>query len=500
MSESPMKKPRCEHGLSNENLEKLKPGCTGIAYDRASTTTGIVHLGIGAFHRAHQALYTDDILATAGCSGWGITAVSLRRPDIRNLIKPQDFLFTLLERGVDGVHARVLGSVLDVLVAPEAPARVIDVLASPEVKIVTLTITEKGYCCNLASKSLMDDHPDVVHDLAHIDAPKSALGFLVAALAKRKARGDRPFTVLPCDNMPSNGSLVRTLVSSFANAVDPELGAWILQEGRFPCSMVDRIVPAVTEEDVLEAEALTGLSDPGAVGTEKFKQWVIEDSFVDGQRPPWEAAGALLVEDVEPFEKMKLRMLNGTHSTFAYCGFLAGFKYIYEVMEDATMVKLMNKLLSEEVVPTLSVPAGVDLVGYQAALADRFKNPQIKHQTYQIATDGSVKLPQRILAMVREAKAPTNTLALAAAGWMRYVRGVDEQGAPIEVKDPMSEELHQKANVSDNAEEVAKSLFGIEAIFGAVADNSQFKEQVVVHLKSVMANGMLNTIRAHVDQ
>jgi len=250
-----------------------------------------------------------------------------------------------------------VGSVLEVLVAPEDPASVVARLAAPAIKVVTLTITEKGYCCNLATKALIEDHPDVVHDLANKDAPKSAIGFIVAGLARRKADGARPFTVLPCDNMPANGQLVAGLVTSFARKLDPELADWIAAEGCFPSSMVDRIVPAVTAADVEEASGLSGLADLGAVATEKFKQWVIEDKFVDGARPPWEEAGALMVEDVEPFENMKLRMLNGTHSTFAYCGYLAGFEYIFQVMEEPVMVALMNKLLSEEVVPTLAVPA-----------------------------------------------------------------------------------------------------------------------------------------------
>eukprot|EP00658_Telonema_sp_P-2_P034887 TRINITY_DN25440_c0_g2_i1.p1 TRINITY_DN25440_c0_g2~~TRINITY_DN25440_c0_g2_i1.p1 ORF type:complete len:498 (+),score=150.17 TRINITY_DN25440_c0_g2_i1:208-1701(+) len=477
----------------------LNPECHGLGYDRSKVTTGIVHLGIGAFHRAHQALYTEDVLGMGpGNDGWGITAVSLRRPDMRDLMKPHDCLFTLVERGADGVTARVVGSVLDVLVAPEDPGKVVDLMADASVKVVTLTITEKGYACNLATKSLIEDHPDVLHDLANPGTPKSALGFMVAALAKRKAAGLRPFSVLSCDNMPSNGKLVRGLVTSYAGKIDKELREWIEAEGRFPCSMVDRIVPAVTPDDIQQAQDLSGLHDGGAVATEKFKQWVIQDWFVDDQRPPWDKAGALLVEDVEPFESMKLRMLNGTHSTFAYSGYLSGFKYIYQVMEEEAMVALMSMLL-EEVLPTLSVPAGIDLAGYQAALAERFRNPHIKHQTYQIAMDGSQKLPQRILSVVQEAKAGTNTLALAAAGWMRYVRGVDGEGSEFRLQDPLADTLKKTANSSDNPAEVAAALFGIQSIFGGVASNTEFQQQVVVHLEQIFEIGMLETVKRHVN-
>jgi fructuronate reductase len=359
---------------------------------------GIVHLGLGAFARAHLAEYTQD--ANSLGESWGITGISLQRPDMRDALKLQDGLYTLAVRAPDGPRCRIIDTVRDVLVAPENRAAVIARLADPATRIVSLTVTEKGYCHDPATGQLRLDHPDIIHDLENPRAPRSAIGFLVAGLAARRDAGLPPYTVMSCDNLPANGHVLRGLVLSFAALRDAELAAWIASGGAFPCTMVDRIVPATTALDIAETENALGLHDAAPVMAEPFRQWVIEDRFVTG-RPAWEKAGAQLVADVGPFEFMKLRMLNGAHSTLAYLGYLAGYETVAEASADPVLARMLEELWAR-IIPTVPVPPGVDLVVYAAALLQRFRNPAIRHRTWQIAMDGSQKLPQRLLGTIRD--------------------------------------------------------------------------------------------------
>lgn len=453
--------------LSDAVLSDLPPTVQRPAYDRSGIATGIVHLGVGAFHRAHQAVYTDDVLA--GDPRWGIVAASLRSPDTFDALEPQSGLYTLSVRSQDGEALRVIGSISRVIVAPQALDDLLAVMSNPATRIVSLTVTEKGYCHDPATGQLNEGHPDIVHDLADPARPKSAPGLIVEALRRRREAGVAPFTVLTCDNLPSNGRTVKRVLTRYAELVDRDLGRWVGIEVACPSTMVDRIVPATTDEDRARISERIGATDAWPVVTEPFTQWVIEDDFPQG-RPAWEKSGAEFVADVEPYEHMKLRLLNGSHSTLAYLGYLAGYETVSEAMADPAYERLIRGLMDEEVTPTLHMPPGADLASYKGALIERFKNPALKHRTWQIAMDGSQKLPQRLLGTVRDrlkGNASIDRLALGVAGWMRYVTGIGETGVPIDVRDPMAAHLRILADRADESpERLARELFAVREIFG----------------------------------
>lgn len=480
--------------LSPKTLGSLKAGIGVPNYDREKVTPGIVHLGIGAFHRAHMAVYVDDLLGED--PSWGIVGASLRRPDTKEALKPQDGLYTIAVRDAAGTHPRVIGSILSVMDANTERDELLALMASPEIRIVSLTVTEKGYCHDPATGELDQKHPDIVHDLANPTAPKSAPGMLVEALARRKAAGAAPFTVMSCDNLPSNGETAKRIVTRFAALRDADLGKWV-EAVAFPSTMVDRIVPSTTDADREEVTGLIGAEDAWPIMTEPFTQWVIEDHFPAG-RPAFEKVGAQLVKDVEPFELMKLRMLNGSHSTMAYLGYLGGYQYIAEVMGDAAYVKLIHGLMTEEAMPTLNMP-GTDLGAYRDQLLERFRNPALKHRTWQIAMDGSQKLPQRLLGTIRDrlkAGQPITRLALGVAAWMRYVTGVDEAGSEIDVRDPHALKMHAiAADAGDDPVALYEGLSALTEIFGSdLAANPAFRGTVISHLESLFDQGAKATV------
>ncbi|WP_090186497.1 mannitol dehydrogenase family protein [Loktanella salsilacus] len=427
--------------------------------------TGIVHLGLGAFFRAFGCVYVADAMQAAG-GDWGIVGVSLRSPDTRDALKPQDWAYTSVTLTPDGPQTRVIDVLNDVLVAPEDPQAVLDAMCDPGVRIVSLTVTEKGYCHNPATGALNMGHPDILYDLTH-NLPRSAPGYLVRALQQRHAAGIAPFTVLTCDNLPHNGALVRGVVLDMARRIDPALADWIAENGRFPATMVDRITPATTDEDIKTVETLTGLHDAAPVMHEPFRQWAVQDDFVNGDRPDLAAAGAQLVDDVAAFEDMKLRMLNGTHSALAYLGYLAGHETISDTVADPAFAAYVRHCW-EEIMPAVAAPPGVDLTDYADALFDRYANPAIRHRTWQIAMDGSQKLPQRLLGTLRanlDAGRDSPALCLAVAGWMRYVAGKDEAGQPIDVRDPLADLMRDTA--TDSATGTVAALLSLDQIFPA---------------------------------
>ena len=475
--------------------EVIRPG-----YDRDAVGIGIVHLGLGAFHRAHMAVYVDELLAM-GAGDWAIAGVSLRSAGVHDALAPQDGLYTVVERGPEGPRCRVIGSVKQVLVAPASPEAVLEQMESPATRIVSLTVTEKGYCHSPATGALDETHPDILHDLGDLDAPKSAIGFLVSALDRRRRADRPPFTVLSCDNLPSNGDTARGIVQRFADLVDPALGRWVEDHVAFPNTMVDRIVPATTDADRDAVAAALGCRDAWPVVTEPFRQWVIEDRFCDG-RPDWDAAGAQLAEDVAPFELMKLRLLNGAHSSLAYLGYLAGYETVSDAMADPNMAAFIRRLMDEEVTPTLTVPPGTDLAAYKDALIERFRNPALQHRTWQIAMDGSQKLPQRLLGTVHDRLAagqPIDGLALGIAAWMRYVTGADEQGNPIDVRDPLADQLRDRARQAGDgdAAALAASLLQLEAVFGTdLPATDTFVGPVTAALSSLLSGGAKAALQA----
>lgn len=472
-----------------------------LPYDRSKVTPGIVHLGIGAFHRAHMAVYLDDLLARD--PRWGIVGASLRRPDTRDALAPQDYLYTVAIRDAAGTTNRIVGSVIDILDANMQRTELLDLMADPRIRIVSLTVTEKGYCHDPATGRLDPNHPDIVHDLAHPDTPVSAPGLIVRAIELRCAAGIAPFTVMSCDNLPANGRTVKRIVTELATLHAPDLASYIADHVAFPSTMVDRIVPATTDADREAVREATGLDDAWPIMTEPFTQWVIEDAFVSG-RPAFELAGAQLVDDVEPFELMKLRMLNGSHSTMAYLGYLAGYQYVSEAIADPAIRTLIHDLMTDEVMPTLPMDRD-ELARYRDDLLRRFANPALKHRTWQIAMDGSQKLPQRLLGTIGDriaSGAPFTRLALGVAAWMRYVTGVDEKGQPIEVKDPMSARLRAIADAANGDSRVlAAELLKLSEIFDTkLAGEGDFCNLVVAHLDSLFAHGALETVRRIVSQ
>ncbi|PTE08066.1 mannitol dehydrogenase family protein [Mesorhizobium helmanticense] len=423
--------------LSNDTVQALPASVAVPSYDRARIAPGIVHLGVGAFHRAHQAAYVDECLA-AGETDWGIVGVSLRSGDTRDALAPQDGLYTLAVRDSGGESLNVIGSILSLLVAPENPGAVLAALTDPRTRIVTLTITEKAYL-RAAGGGLDAAHPDIVHDLANPHMPKTAHGFLAESLARRRATGCQPFTVLCCDNLPANGATLHRLLVEFAAlrdarlaqqgdarvpgdarlTGDASLAQHIADEVAFPSSMVDRIVPATTDTDRTRISGLLGVEDAWPVMTEPFRQWVIEDDFPAG-RPSWEKSGVTMVGDVGPFEDMKLRLLNGSHSAIAYLGLLSGHATVDRAFADPAIRQFVDQLWAEAI-PTLPQDAGLDTADYIAQLARRFSNTALAHRTAQIANDGSQKLPQRIVASAierSEAGAVPERLTLVVAAWI----------------------------------------------------------------------------------
>ena len=450
--------------LSASTVAAVPASVSRPAYDRAQVVPGIVHLGLGAFHRAHQAVYTDAVLA-AGDLAWGIVGAGLVSGRVKAALAPQDGLYTLAEMSADGEHFGIIGSIIEVLGADDLPV-VLARMAAPTTRIVSLTVTEKGYYIDPASGALQQHHPEIVADLATPRSPRTILGLIVEALRLRRQAGVAPFTVLSCDNLPHNGKRAKAAVVAFARALDAELGDWIEKEVSFPCSMVDRITPATTDADLAHVAAVLGMDDAGPVVAEEFTQWVIEDNFTLG-RPDWTLGGAVFSNEIARWEDMKLRCLNGAHSTLAYLGQLSGRETVAEAMESEFIVGVLDALW-QEVGEVLDAPSGVDPADYVASLRRRFCNPALKHRTLQIAMDGSQKLPQRLLAPLRARLAqglPVPALATAVAGWMHFVaRNAHRPGGML--NDPLAVELLERAQRSTKPAEVLAHLLTCEAVFG----------------------------------
>ena len=485
--------------LSLDTLADAPGSVVQPAYDVGAVKIGIIHLGLGAFHRAHQAVCIDTALRND--PGWGISGVSLKTPRATQTLARQDGLYTLLEKNAAGTAARVIGSVRELLFLGTDRVQLMLRFADPAVRVASLTVTEKGYCHDPATGRLNFSHPEIIHDLANPDAPTSAPGVLIAGLSARRDAQAGALTVLCCDNLPHNGRLVEGIVLALAEARDPALAQWISAHVTFPCTMVDRIVPATTERDIAEAGRILGMEDAAPVVCEPYFQWVMEDRFANG-RPAWEEAGVQFADDVGRFETMKLRLLNGSHSTLAYLGFLAGHEYIWQASSDEQLGRLAERLMAEEVAPTVPAPPGVDLAAYRAQLLTRFRNPVLPHRTQQIAMDGSQKLPQRLLGPVRErlaAGASIAHLALAVAGWIRYASGTDEQGEPIKVADPLAPQFAAIAAATQGEpDRLAEEFLKITAVFGEdLGAQPRFRAAVIANVVSLCRKGVRATLAAH---
>jgi fructuronate reductase len=454
--------------LSEAGLGRIPAAIARPRYDRAAIRTGIVHLGLGAFHRAHMAAMTEDCL-DAGARDWGITAASLRRPDTRDALAPQDGLYTLALRESGAETLRVIGAVRRICVAPEDPRALLAAMADPAVRIVSLTVTEKGYAADIASGALRIEDPDIRHDLAHPGRPRSALGFLAEALALRRAAGTAPFTILSCDNLPGNGRLLHRVLTQFAEARDPALGAFVARDVACPATMVDRIVPATTDADRAMVADRLGLRDAWPVIAEPFRQWVIEDRFPTG-RPDWALAGAEFTADVAPFEAMKLRLLNGAHSAIAAIGRLTGAATVAEAIADP-VIRAFVRALWQEVAPTIA--PDIDVPAYTGRLLARFDNRALNHACAQIATDASLKVPQRLVAPLRDLTARGRAaphLCFALAAWIRSSTGRDEAGRPMPISDPPLETWAGRPGSDAPPDAVLRAFLGFRPVFGAGLD------------------------------
>ena len=454
-----------EQTLASAKLNVALP-----AWQQDRLVPRMVHLGCGAFHRAHQALYLHHLLEISDCD-WGISEVNLmsaRSQTLMEQLRRQNLLYNVTEQGADKTEIKIIGVVKEALhPGLDGCAGILHALTRAETAIVSLTITEKGYCTHGASGELDGDNSLIQHDLAHPATPKSAIGYIVEALNLRRAQGLAPFSVLSCDNLRDNGHVARAAVLGLARLRNAALADWIEANVTFPGTMVDRIVPALTPETQQEIATLLGVDDPCGIACEPFRQWVIEDNFVNG-RPDWDRVGAQFVTDVAPFEMMKLRMLNGSHSFLAYLGYLGGFDTIAETMQHPAYRQAALNLMLDEQAPTLSMPAGIDLHDYAQQLITRFSNPALRHRTAQIAMDGSQKLPQRLLDSLRQHLRDGSDyrhLTLGIAGWMRYVLGEDEQGHAYDVVDPLLATLQATNQQHPTGEDRVRALLSIKAIF-----------------------------------
>ena len=490
--------------LHPSGLDALPADVQRPRYDRGALRAGIVHLGVGAFQRAHLAVVNEAAIHASSDLRWGIVGVSLRQPDTRDALAPQAGLYTVAIRdaAADGQPRealQVVGTLLEVLVAPEDPAGVLARLADADIRIVSLTITEKGYHRDPASGALNNADPDIVHDLASPGAPRTALGFIVHAMQIRRQNGVAPVTLLSCDNLPANGDTLRSLVVAFAAHVDPALADWIATNCTFPNSMVDRIVPRTTDADRAAVSARLGMTDAWPVIGEPFLDWAIEDRFANG-RPAWDRGGARFVAQAEPFEKLKLRMVNGSHSALAYLGAMAGWRTVDRAIAVPAMHRYLETMLRDEIAPTLSALPGLDLDDYRTRLLQRYANPALQHQTHQIAMDGSQKLPQRLLGTVRDriqAGKPYDRLALAIAGWIHYLRGSDESGTPHEIADPLAAALRERMGpLARSAHDGVAHFVGFEPVFGDLGHDVRFISAVARHLVALRQRGVPATLEA----
>ncbi|MFG1834264.1 mannitol dehydrogenase family protein [Micromonospora chersina] len=482
--------------LRLDTLDRLGRGSGFVppAVDPRSLRVGIVHLGIGAFHRAHQAVFTELAAAAAGRDDWGIAGVTQRSASVRDQLTPQDGLYSLLERGSGAAPVRVVGSVREVLHGAGDPAAVVDRIADPAVRLVTLTVTEKGYRRDGTGRLDRSD-PEIAADLTG-RPPRTVVGQLVRGLQRRSAGAAGPVTVLSCDNLVGNGEVLRELVHDFLDALPAAeaspLADWIATSVRFPSCMVDRIVPATTDDDRADVRAALGLEDRGVVVAEPFRQWVIEDDFA-ADRPAWDRAGAVLTDDVAAWESVKLRMLNATHSLLAYLGALRGHDTIAAALADDELAAAAEALMVEDVAPTLRVPDGLDLAGYRRQVLERFANPALRHRTVQVAMDGSQKLPVRLLGTVRDrlaAGAVPRHAALAVAAWMAYVaKGRDARGRQLPLDDPLADQLRVAAAAgAGDPKRLVDSLLHVEEVFGPdLPEHDAFRAALVDHVARLTA-------------
>ena len=488
--------------LSGATLATLSARVPVPSYDRGAVKPGIVHFGVGGFHRAHQAMYIDRLLSTGAPCEWGICGVGVLGTDraMQQALEPQDHLYTLVEKHSDGQYdGRVIGSIVDYLYAPDDPEAVIRRLADPATRIVSLTITEGGYGIDDLTGKFNPQAPGIADDLRPNSAPRSVFGLLVAALRRRREAGREPFTIVSCDNLQGNGSLTHEALIAFTSLLDPSLAEWIEQEVRFPNSMVDRITPATTASDREEVRSRFGVSDRWPVVCEPFTQWVLEDSF-SSDRPPLEEAGVQIVSSVAPYELMKLRLLNGSHQALCYFARLCGYTYVHEAAQDPLFGEFVHGYMDDEATPTLDPVPGVDLLEYKQTLSERFANPEIRDTIARLCAESSDRIPKWLLPVIRfqlEHDGPIAHSAAVVASWARYAEGTDEHGKPIEIVDRRREQI--MALAARQATEPTAFIENRE-LFGDLASNERFVSAYLSALRSLHQRGARRTLEALVNE
>ncbi len=483
--------------LSTATLADLDPSVAVPTYDRGAVTTGVVHIGVGGFHRAHQAMYLDALMRAGRAMEYGICGVGLLPGDarMRDALRAQDGLYTLVLKHPDGtLEPRVIGSITEYLFAPDDPEAVVEKMADPATRIVSLTVTEGGYSTDPVTGEFAPG-PAVLADLEPGSTPSTTFGLLTEALVRRRARGLAPFTVMSCDNLQGNGHLAQRVFTAFATLRDAELGAWVGSEVAFPNSMVDRITPATTPEDVGLVAERFGIDDAWPVVAEPFAQWALEDRFTSG-RPPLEEVGVQVVDDVEPYELMKLRLLNASHQALCYVGHLAGYRLVHEVCQDAVFAEFLLAYMDAEATPTLQPVPGVDLTDYKHTLIERFSNPGVRDTVARLCADSSDRIPTWLLPVVRANLAsggPVRLSAAVVASWARYAEGVDERGDAITVVDRLADRLVPLAR-RQRTEPLA--FLSDRAVFGDLADEPRFVEAYTDALRSLHERGARATVEA----
>lgn len=497
--------------LGDDTLDRLPAEVARPTYDRSTLTPGIVHFGVGGFHRAHQAMYLDRLMEEGRDHDWAIVGVGTMPGDsrMRDAMQAQDCLFTLVVKHPDGrLEPRVLGGMVDYLFAPDDPEAVLTAMTDPQVRIVSLTITEGGYHVNQATGQFDPDDAILQADLDSPGAPRSAFGFVTEALRRRRAAGSEPFTVMSCDNLPGNGDVAREMIGAFATLQDERhtdtgtdhqpLAPWLAEHVAFPNSMVDRITPVTTPEDIAALAEQFGVRDAWPVVCEPFVQWVLEDHFPTG-RPAFEEAGAQVVDDVVPYELMKLRLLNVSHQALCYLGYLSGYRYAHEVCQDPLFVRFLLGYMEHEGSPTLPEVPGVDLDAYRHELIERFANPQVRDTLARLCAESSDRIPKWLVPVIRhnlEHGGRITSSALVVASWARYAEGVDEQGRPIEVVDRFRDRV-MAAAARQQQEPLA--FLEDESFFGDLRHDERFTSVYTDFLTSLHDKGARATLEAYVD-
>ena len=458
------------------------------AYDRSKLTPGIVHIGLGNFHRAHMAVYLDDLFAKGMCHDWAILGAGVREGDarMRDALKVQDCLSTVIELDPKGKSARRIGSMIDFLPVEPDNAALIAAMSRPEIRIVSLTVTEGGYFINAATGSFDPMHPEIVDDA--VDPHKTAFGAIIAALKARRAAGVKPFTVMSCDNLPGNGQVTKAAVMGLAGLEDPDLAYWIGDNVAFPNGMVDRITPATGPRERAMAASFGLADDPVPVTCEPFRQWVLEDNFPAG-RPAFEAVGVTLTPHVHAFEMMKIRILNGGHATIAYPGGLMDVEFVHEAMAHPLILGLLNKVETEEIIPYIPPVPDTDLGDYYRLIVDRFSNPEVADTERRLCLDGSNRQPKFIVPSIRDALAAGGSiegLALVSALWCRYCFGTTDSGTVIPPNDPNWDAL---TTLAATARQTPAAWLGMTAIYGDLGQNPVFAGAFTRHLTNLWSKG-----------